>query len=157
MDKHILAASVGLNKSIALRRVEPLHRTHCHVHSPIVSKTRNDGDRIPAKERATRRNRAKKPPLGGQRRLHTHYSHRDWKAQRTDADRSSRKRSSPTRFIPESCSACSSENFRRCSENVTRGFESLRARQNLNEISSLQTVGSAFLLYFNQRCALVSN
>ena len=34
MDEHVFAASVGLNKSIALCRVEPLHRTYRHVYSP---------------------------------------------------------------------------------------------------------------------------
>src|SRR6516162_2095311 len=30
MDEHILAAVIRLNKTIAFRGVEPLHRTHCH-------------------------------------------------------------------------------------------------------------------------------
>src|SRR3954449_11291681 len=30
MDKYVLAASVGLDKAIALCRVEPLHCTYCH-------------------------------------------------------------------------------------------------------------------------------
>jgi hypothetical protein len=65
MYKHILAAAVGLNKSIAFGRVEPLNRAYCHVVSPLDSKTRNDGDRIPAKERARQgAPRTKKPPLG---------------------------------------------------------------------------------------------
>src|SRR4051794_33716338 len=34
MDKHVLAAAVRLNKSIALRRIEPLHCTCRHVRSP---------------------------------------------------------------------------------------------------------------------------
>src|SRR5687767_9397125 len=34
MDEHVLAASVGLNKSKALRRVEPFYCTCCHTHSP---------------------------------------------------------------------------------------------------------------------------
>jgi hypothetical protein len=34
VNEHVLAASVGLNKSIALRRVEPLHRTYSHVRFP---------------------------------------------------------------------------------------------------------------------------
>jgi hypothetical protein len=52
VHEDILAATIGLNKSIALSGVEPLHCTCCHVYSPIESKTRNDGDRNPAKERA---------------------------------------------------------------------------------------------------------
>jgi len=31
MDENVLAASVGLDKAIALCRVEPLHCTYCHV------------------------------------------------------------------------------------------------------------------------------
>jgi len=34
MDEHVLAARVGLDKSIALCRIEPLHCTYCHVVSP---------------------------------------------------------------------------------------------------------------------------
>src|SRR5215204_5912085 len=34
MDEYVLPAIVGLNKSIALRRVEPLHCTNCHGKSP---------------------------------------------------------------------------------------------------------------------------
>jgi len=34
MDEHVFAASVGLNKSITLGRVEPLHRTYRHLRSP---------------------------------------------------------------------------------------------------------------------------
>src|SRR6516165_6786973 len=30
MDEHILAAVIRLNKTIAFRGFEPLHRTHCH-------------------------------------------------------------------------------------------------------------------------------
>jgi hypothetical protein len=50
MDKHVLAASVGLNKSVALCRVKPLHCTYRHVNSPIDSKTRKDGDEIRRKK-----------------------------------------------------------------------------------------------------------
>ena len=39
MDEHVLAASVGLNKSIALRRIEPLHCAYRHVVSPLDSRT----------------------------------------------------------------------------------------------------------------------
>src|SRR6185503_18563242 len=37
MDEYVLAASVRLNKTITLRRVEPLHCTCRHVHLPIDS------------------------------------------------------------------------------------------------------------------------
>jgi hypothetical protein len=30
MDEHVLAATVGLDKSVALCRIEPLYCTYCH-------------------------------------------------------------------------------------------------------------------------------
>ena len=65
MDEHVLAASVGLDKSIALRRVEPLHCTYCHGrlspgiferHKMVTEIRRNKGPIQPG---------TKKPPLGG--------------------------------------------------------------------------------------------
>src|ERR1700756_2320898 len=35
MDKHVFAAAVGLNETITLRRVEPLHRSGHHFTSPF--------------------------------------------------------------------------------------------------------------------------
>src|SRR6516225_6573126 len=37
MDEHILAAVIRLNKTIAFRGVEPLHRTHCHFSLSSVN------------------------------------------------------------------------------------------------------------------------
>jgi hypothetical protein len=39
MDEHVFAAGVGLDKAIALRRIEPLHCTYRHVVSPLDSRT----------------------------------------------------------------------------------------------------------------------
>jgi hypothetical protein len=64
MDKYVLAASVGLDKAVALCRVEPLYRTYCHVISPlgflkldkmVTEIRRNKGPMQPG---------TKKPPLG---------------------------------------------------------------------------------------------
>jgi hypothetical protein len=45
MDEDVFATIVGLDKAIALRRVEPLHFTY-------GSETPRDGDRNPAKKGA---------------------------------------------------------------------------------------------------------
>jgi hypothetical protein len=36
VHKHVLAAVVGLNKSVPLSRVKPLHCTRCHVSTPLL-------------------------------------------------------------------------------------------------------------------------
>ena len=36
MDKHVLPATVGLDKPITFGRVEPLHCSACHVSPPCL-------------------------------------------------------------------------------------------------------------------------
>lgn len=57
VHKHVLAAVVGLNKSVPLSRVKPLHCTRCHVRTPLLE----HGDNLRSIAGRTART---KPPSG---------------------------------------------------------------------------------------------
>ena len=64
MDEHVLAASLGLDKAIALCRVEPLHCTYCHGRlSPGIFERHKMVTEI-RRNKGPIQSGTKKPPLG---------------------------------------------------------------------------------------------
>ena len=102
MDEHVLAASVGLNESIPLRRIEPLHCTYCHVASPTISEHGRMLTEIWRKERAARHGCTKKPRrVGAGHVLFGSICSRPWKGRSSVSTGAAPSRA----FLPQSLRA----------------------------------------------------
>ena len=67
MHKHVVAAVVGLNESVPLSRVKPLHCTRCHVRAPLLE----HGDNLRSIAGRTARTKPQSGPGGFASRILT--------------------------------------------------------------------------------------